>query len=68
MWHDAARESAGMPRLVVFLVALAATAVTVLLVAPADVPMRDVLTLMLGALCLLWLLLLLTVAYPARLG
>jgi hypothetical protein len=52
-----------MPKLLVFLGALAATAVTVLLVALADVPMRDVLTLMLGALCLLWLLVLLTVPW-----
>jgi len=52
-----------MSKILVFCGALAVTVVTVASIALAHVPMRDVLSLMLGALCLLWLMLLLTVPW-----
>jgi hypothetical protein len=52
-----------MSKILVFCGAVVVTVVTVLSVALAGVPMRDVLSLLLGALCLLWLLVLLTVPW-----
>jgi len=52
-----------MSKILVFCGAVVVTVVTVLLVAFADVSFKDVLTLLLGALSLLWLLLLLTVPW-----
>lgn len=52
-----------MSKILVFCGAVVLTIVAVVLVAVADVPLHEVLSLFLGVLCLLWLILLLTVPW-----
>jgi hypothetical protein len=52
-----------MTKIWVFCGAVVVTVVAVVLVAIADVPLEEILSLFLGALCLLWLILLLTVPW-----
>jgi hypothetical protein len=52
-----------MSKILVFCGAAVLTIVAVVLVAVADVPLHEVLSLFLGVLCLLWLILLLTVPW-----
>ncbi len=53
----------GMSKIWVFCGAVVVTIVAIVLVAIADVPLEEILSLFLGVLCLLWLILLLTVPW-----
>lgn len=53
----------GMSKIWVFCGAVVVTIVAIVLVAIADVPLQEILSLFLGVLCLLWLILLLTVPW-----
>jgi hypothetical protein len=52
-----------MSKIWVFCGAVVVTVVAIVLVAIADVPLQEILSLFLGVLCLLWLILLLTVPW-----